>query len=45
MVRSLNRLVRRTVVLALGVLTIWLIVFVFRFTDGEALDVDYVDYH
>jgi LssY-like putative type I secretion system component LssY len=35
MVRSLNRLVRRTVVLALGVLTIWLIVFVFRFTDGR----------
>jgi len=32
-VRLLKRLLRRTAVLGLGILTIWLIVFVFRFTD------------
>ena len=35
MVRLLNRLVRRTVVLALGILTVWLIVFVFQITDSR----------
>jgi hypothetical protein len=35
MVRSLNRLMRRTLVFGLGVLTVWLIVFVFRFTDSR----------
>jgi len=32
-VRLLKRLVRRVIVLGLGILTVWLIVFVFRFTD------------
>jgi hypothetical protein len=32
-VRLLKRLLRRLIVLGLGVLTVWLIVFVFRFTD------------
>jgi hypothetical protein len=32
-VRLLKRLFRRAIVLGLGVLTVWLIVFVFRFTD------------
>lgn len=32
-VRTLIRLIRRTAVLGLGIFTIWLIVFVFRFTD------------
>ena len=35
MVRLLNRLVRRTVVLGLGILTVWLIVFVFQITDSR----------
>lgn len=35
MVRVLNRLMRRTVVLGLGILTVWLIVFVFRLTDSR----------
>jgi len=35
MVRLLNRLMRRGVVLGIGILTIWLIVFVFRFTDSR----------
>jgi hypothetical protein len=32
-VRLLKRLLRRTLVLGLGILTVWLIVYVFRFTD------------
>jgi hypothetical protein len=32
-VRLLKRLLRRVIVLGLGILTVWLIVFVFRFTD------------
>ena len=32
-VRLLQRLVRRVAVVGLGILTVWLIVFVFRFTD------------
>jgi hypothetical protein len=32
-VRSLKRLLRRLMVVGLGILTVWLIVFVFRFTD------------
>jgi hypothetical protein len=35
MVRWLNRLVRRTLVLGLGILTVWLIVFVFQLTDSR----------
>lgn len=35
MLKLLNRLVRRAVVLGLGVLTVWLIVFVFRLTDSR----------
>jgi hypothetical protein len=35
MVRSLKRQMRRAVVLGLGVLTLWLIVFVFRITDSR----------
>jgi hypothetical protein len=35
MVRSLNRLMRRTAVLGLGVLTVWLIVSVFQGTDSR----------
>lgn len=35
MVRSLNRLMRRTAVLGLGVLTVWLIVSVFQWTDSR----------
>jgi LssY C-terminus len=35
MVRWLNRLMRRTVVVGLGILTVWLIVFVFRLTDSR----------
>jgi hypothetical protein len=34
-VRLLKRLFRRAIVLGLGVLTVWLIVFVFRFTDHK----------
>jgi LssY C-terminus len=35
MVRWLNRQVRRTLVLGLGILTVWLIVFVFQLTDSR----------
>ena len=35
MVRSLKRQMRRAVVLGLGILTVWLIVFVFRITDSR----------
>jgi hypothetical protein len=35
MVRFLNRLLRRAVVLGLGILTVWLIVFVFQITDSR----------
>ena len=35
MVRVLNRLLRRTIVLGLGILTVWLIVFVFQLTDSR----------
>jgi hypothetical protein len=34
-VRLLKRLLRRVVVLGLGILTVWLIAFVFRFTDSR----------
>ncbi len=33
--RLLKRLLRRAIVLGLGILTVWLIVFVFRFTDSR----------
>ena len=35
MVRFLLLLVRRTIVLGLGILTVWLIVFVFQLTDSR----------
>jgi hypothetical protein len=34
-VRLLKRLLRRAAVLGLGILTVWLIAFVFRFTDSR----------
>ena len=33
--RLLKRLLRRVLVLGLGILTVWLIAFVFRFTDSR----------